>query len=648
MQDITTKHQTTAVSIVRSRLSRAEYSRLWRALRKVTPSLAALITWIVCLPAAFELGALPPGDPFELRVAMIPVVLGVAGVIAVGAISRRLPADLASGIGAGLVGGWIAFTLRVALHGTSYGFNGLTIDAARLAGMANAYSRTWHLTDGIVRSVPSDYPPLFPWLVGRASALTRIPAWRLLGPAEIITLSFVVVAGYLLWRHLVPGPIALALALPVLLCFSEPAKAYEILALAIFIPWAIATFGDPPGGRMHWLPAGIIGGLSILLYFTFITFGALGILGMAVLAWRASPDRGRYLRHIALTVVVGAVVASWYLIPFVGWGLTHGHSLVGDQYQGNGLQNSPLIFLSATPLGALELIGVLGLAWYRGRAWWGKPLLLLTASTYAYWLVGLAAFVAVYHKLQTIYTPRLIGPLLAAAGVLTLARVAPAAARQVTSRVAPAGLPTLALCLLITFTGITVWQGWMPGGPGKVGRLVQPSVSTAVNSTSRAFTTPLPDGSYPAAAPPSVRDEWFPTAPIRKDVASVLGPRAKPVTLSSSEDLFAFVPWPGYIAVHAGSAGTDTNWPARYAALAKLSRVTDPAAFSTASAHTAFGPIDVFVLRVTGPGHWTWMPAATTKPAVSFTPAQFAASNFAVSTLPGNYVVAVRRPAPRG
>ena len=102
--------------------------------------------------------------------------------------------------------------------------------------------------------MPSNYPPLFPWLVGRTSALISVPAWKLLGPAEAITVSFAVIAGYMLWRRLLPGPIALALTLPVLLCFSLASKSYEILALEIFVPWAIATFGDPPRGRLHWLP----------------------------------------------------------------------------------------------------------------------------------------------------------------------------------------------------------------------------------------------------------------------------------------------------------------------------------------------------------------------------------------------------------
>ena len=159
----------------------------------------------------------------------------------------------------------------------------------------------------------------------------------------------------------------------------------------------MATFGDPPRGRLHWLPAGLIGGLSILLYWAFIVFGALGVLALAVLTWRASPDRARYVRHVALTVVVALVVASWYLIPYLGWGLLHGSSQVEYQYQGGGIQDSPLLFLSPTPLGVLELIGVIGLVWWRGRVWWGKPLLLLTGGIYAYWLLGLASFVLANH-----------------------------------------------------------------------------------------------------------------------------------------------------------------------------------------------------------------------------------------------------------
>jgi hypothetical protein len=619
-------------------------------LLSVSPSLAALIIWIVCLPVAFGLASLGPANPFLLRVAMVPVVVAIGGVIVVGIASRRLPADLASGIGAGLFGGWVAFTLRVALHGTPFGFDGLAGDAGRMADMANRYASTWRSSDGIVSTVPSHYPPLFPWLVGRTSALINVPAWKLLGPAEAITLSFVVVAGYILWRKVLPGPLALAVTLPVLLCFSLPEKAYEILALAVFVPWAIATFGDPPRGRLHWLPAGLIGGLSIVLSWAFIIYGALGIVALAVLTWRASQDRARYVRHVVLTVIVSLVVASWYLVPYLGWGFLHGSKQVDDLFQGGGIQDSPLLFLTPSLLGVLELIGVIGLLWYRGRVSWGMPLLLLTVGAYAYWLLGLASFSLTGHTLLLQDTPRLIGPMLAAAGVLTIVHTAPIVARRFSVRSVPAGLPALALCLLVVWTAITAWQGWMPGGPTPGGGLYQPAVSTAWNESTAAFATPLPDGSYvPVAAERGIHDAWFPTDPVKNDVTSVLGASATPVTLSTAEELFTYVNWPGYIGVSMGAAGTNTDWPARYAALQKLSRITDPAAFTAASARTAFGPVDVFILQRSSPTRWTWQPIDAPYPVLTFTPAQFSPHAFTVFTnLPGNLVVAVRQPQGNG
>jgi len=123
------------------------------------------------------------------------------------------------------------------------------------------------------------------------------------------------------------------------------------------------------------------------------------------------------------------------------------------------------------------------------------------------------------------------------------------------------------------------------------------------------------------------------------------GPAASPVTLSPEESLFAYVRWPGYLAVSDTSAGATTQWFSRYAALARLARVTDPAAFAARSAHTAFGPIDVFILHDAG-SRWTWTSRGTLpERPVSFTPAQFSPAHFAVFTnLPDHVVVAVRRP----
>jgi len=607
----------------------------------VNPSLAALVVWLLCLPVAFgAVRLLRPGNPFDLRTAMIPVAVGAAVLAVTAVVTRRVQAEVVSGLAAGLFAGWVAFTMQVALHGTPFGFGGLGGDAGRMAAMANRYTTTWRSSDGIVPTVPSHYPPLFPWLVGHTAALVHTPAWQLLGFAEAIAMSAAVVAGFALWQRLVAGPVALPLSLMAPLCFALPHKGYEVLALAVFTPWALATFWQPPRGRLHWLPAGLIGGLSVALYWAFIAYGALGIAALAVLTWRASPDRGRYLRHIVLTLAVTAAVSAWYLVPYAGWALTHGVQEM-DMYLGGGISASPLPFLAATPLAALELAGLAGMVWYLRRTWWAAPMLLLTASAYAYRFFYLTLFILAGHTGSMQDTLRLIEPLLAMAGVLTVVQAVPGLVRRLsTAKTLPSGLPILGLSLVIAWTAVTLWQGWMPGQLAGNG-----PASSSSSATLGAFKFPLPDGRYPRFDPPSTRISWFPVDPIEADVSSVDGPAASPVTLSPSELLFAYVRWPGYLAVADTSAGATTQWFSRYAALARLARVTDPAAFAERSAHTAFGPIDVFILNDAG-SRWNWAARGSVpeKP-VSFRPAQFSPANFVVFTnLPGHIVVAVRRP----
>ena len=92
---------------------------------------------------------------------------------------------------------------------------------------------------------------------------------------------------------------------------------------------------------------------------------------------------------------------------------------------GGGISASPLPFLAMTPLGILELIGLVGMVWWRGRVEWGKPLLLMTGSAYTYWLICLAGFTVSGHTALLQDTPRMIEPLLATSGFLTIVQVSP-------------------------------------------------------------------------------------------------------------------------------------------------------------------------------------------------------------------------------
>ncbi|MFC5744296.1 arabinofuranosyltransferase [Actinomadura rugatobispora] len=608
--------------------------RAVRAFRR--PEVAAVVSWAVLLPVAMSLPSWARADPFTPRGTILPLALMgmlAAGGLAACALTRgrwRPLRDPLAGAAAGALAAWVALMLRTMLHGTPFGFAGLAGDMGRLTALATRYSATAASADGIVADVPGEYPPLYPWLIGRTAALADVPAWRLLGEAEVLTVSAAVLVSFLLWRRLVGAPVALAVAAAGLAVFADPRKAYEVIALFVFVPWVLAAIGTPPRGRWHWLPAGLLGGLLVLTYQGYLLWASLGLVALAALTWRAAEDRRACLLHLVKLTLVAAAVSAWYLVPYA-WTLARdGGQLVADLYRAPAIDENPFPFTAMTPPGVLEAIGLAGLLWYRRTAWWAAPLLCLVAGTYAYRVIGMVRFAVTGHTGLFYHSTRMVGLALIVAGVLTIVRAGPGLARRLAGRpAAPAGFAATALAVLIAWTGAVYWQAWKPD-PGA-------ARTSPGGYAARAHTEPLPDGRRPRYAPARPEVPWFPVTPIRNAVASVLGPGAAPRTLSYDERLFSYLPWPGYTTADRTSASSLVRWDERRAALARLAAVTDPAAFSRAAARTAFGRIDLFVLRTEG-GSWTWGD-------IRFAPRQFDPAAFAVIPgLPENTVVAIRRP----
>jgi hypothetical protein len=544
---------------------------------------------------------------------------------------------------AGAFAGWVVLTMHTGLHGTPFGFGGVVGDAGRLAAQAERYTTTVHSADGIVASVPAGFPPLFPWLVGRASAIAGVSAWQMLGVAEALAMSLAILAGFLLWRRLLADGVALAATVATFAVFMEPSRPYQVIALVVVIPWALAAFANPPRGRLGWLAAGIFGGVQILLYPPYLIASGLGILALIVLVARSAPDRARYLKHVTGVAAVSLLVSCWYFIPLLATAAAHGAHAFAFPYADfvpKGASPFPFVSL-ATPLDALTAIGVLGLLWYRRRAWWGPPLILLTLSVYLFRFGAEAIFGHTGDMWVLASTTVLATAALTTAGILAVAQGVPELLRRV-SAAEPSGLRTLALAVVAVWAATSAWYYWMPGAPTVSSPVFNPALTTSYNEASAAFRQPLPDGRYSRYAPATGRFRWFPVDPIVDDVHSVRGAAARPVTLSTSEQLFATEPWRGFIAVDPGAAAGTSRWSARFEALQKVARIGGAGAFARASAHTAFGPIDVFVLRASGPT-WDWT-AGDHRGTVRFKPAQFGSETFVVfRNLPSRIVVAVRR-----
>ncbi|MFJ8580597.1 arabinofuranosyltransferase [Micromonospora sp. NPDC093277] len=622
---------------------RAWTGPVWRVLSSA--SLWAVLAWVVGYPVGAVVVKLIDANPFNARAAVLPAAFGVVGGAVVLALALWRSSKLVVGLAAGGYAAWVGTTLIASYNGSPFGDSGLRGDSARLAAMATKFTVHSTPVDGIVSSVPSEYPPLFPYLISRAALYLDQPAWSLMGYAEATTLSLAVLVGFLLWRGVVPAPVALALAVLPTWVFTQPRKSYEIITLAIFVPWVLRSFTDrsPRDGGLRFWSAGLIGGLILQVYQGYLMFALVGLIGLVGLVLWRSRNRLRYLAHLLGVGVVAFLVASWYLVPYLRATLEIGGDRVNDYFVSPSIAEDPLgawFLLNplASPLYLLQLLGLVGLVWYARKTWWALPMLLLMVGAYVYRWVFVLVFIKNGHTLYLHYTTRLIGLLLVAGAVLSAAELIPVLAGRLRVAGSTRRLEVVLVSLLMVTAAVAGIGTWMPNPPGL--KTVRRPADADLNYNLAVYThaEPMPDGSkvrYPAPSPVTVN--WFPAEPVRKLVADTLGENARPVTLSYDERMFSYQPWPGYIAVERLASGTWTHWDERYAELVRLTTITDPEEFAAATANTRFGGIDVFVLRRRPMG---WMFGE-----VKFSSKQFDLKYWKVDdTLANGTVVVVRKP----
>jgi hypothetical protein len=586
----------------------------------------AVLAWLIATPVAFVLPSVVGRDPFSVGASTMPLLAAFVLVVAVFAVAARWSGQIVAGAAAGLGAAWFVFMLRSALHGTPFGFGGLTGDMGRMSATVTHYTTTIASSDTLDPSLPSEYPPFYAWLTGRAAVLLDEPAWRLLGDVEVLFISASVLAAFLLWRRHVNPWVALAIAGLSQVTWSDPRKAFEVLTLAIFVPWVLEVFARPPRARMHWLPAGLLGGLIAMTYQAWMVYAVFGIVALMVLAWRSEPSRWAYLGRIALVVVVAFVVSSWYVVPFVWATFTEGGQQISDLYPSATLNTGLFPFLDVTPVGMLQLVGLVGLVTLWRSTWWARPMALIVAGVYGYRLISMIRYGLTGHSGFLHYTSRLYETMFAIAGVLVVAHVVPLAARRLRFT-APRLAAAVALAVVLSWTATAYTGTWMPK---------LDSEKSGNKYAVSAHTEPLPEGGYPAYAPKEDRRTWFPVVPVRQAVEGVLGPDPRPVTLSVDDRVFSYLPWLGYIENDRTAGSSLSRWDDRYAEIQRLAATKTPRDFATESAQTAFGPIDLFVLREEADG-WAWKDQR-------FSPTQFAPEYWTVvDGLPGKVVVAIRR-----
>jgi len=607
------------------------------------PGPVAVIVWVLGVPLVLVAVRIVDLNPLTSRGALMPMAAGLLMIVVVGAAAVRMRGPIISGVVPGVAAGvaalWVELCLLSAFHGTPFGDSGLRGDSGRFTAMVTRFTETMQPVDAFVPSVPTEYPPLFPWLIARVANLLHRPGWSLVGYAQALLMSLTILVAFLLWQRIIPAWPALMVAIATPLAFGQPRKVYEIFTMAIIVPCALAALSRfrRPGG-LHWLPAGVALGVILQVYQGFVLFTAAGLAALAVLGWRVANRDGEgraFLLHLAGIAGTALVVAAWYLLPFVHALLTIGGPRVNDVYVAGEITGDPFVVnrLIQGPLAPLTIAGLLGLFVLRRRCWWATSLLCLLGGAYFYRMVYLLVFVATGHTGYLDYTGRIISLILIVSGILTVWTAGPIIAARLPRRPAE-GVGAAAAAVFGIVAMFFAWNAWTPTPIGKSDALVHPSPGEA-NLATYAHAEPLPNGKLPRFHPQDVTVPWFPTTPIQTAVEQRLGPGAKPLTVSAYEKLFAFLPWPAYVSVERASSNTFAHWDDRVAELRRLSHITDPPAFAAASGTSRFGRIDVFVLTARR-NYWAWGP-------LQFDPRAFDSAHWWVQQLPSNIVVAIRR-----
>ncbi len=601
---------------------------VWSGLR--APIIAAVlgaISWVLALRLEFN-----PISPLTAPSLRSVALLGIGLVVLVRLASGTRFDALLADVSAALVGVFCSFSVAVALHGTPWSLYGLDGDQMFRTEQITHFAATWRLDDFAYRGLPGFYPPLFPWLLGRAADLTGVEAWRTVRPFQIVMTLVIPVAAYLIWRRLVTPWLAVGVTAVVSLLLANPVKVDEWLVLLIIVPWWFDAFRDVRrAGARRW-PSwahGVIAGLLLLTYtYYFLPLALATVVGLVV-DWR----RGRPLRpalvRFGWIVGIGLAVSAVYWVPTALYFL-RGHPFYNTQFRWNtqslSVLPSPIRFTFA---GAVMVAGLVYMALRAHRDRVAESLAVLTGSVYLYFAIGFCLAVLdrpilVFHaEVLLLYGMTAAGALAAGAAASWLRKV------SVT--------PALAILLsaAVLFTATDTYLGSVTGTPAVA-----------------AHNTRLPGGGYGrySSSPHGIFEVPVGGASAQQlhDIVLKGHPRSwRPVLLSARTDILGLYPTYAFLHWAAIYSNGFAQYHDRVDFITELSREQDPATFARLARENQFDPIDAFVLAVNGERlEFTYrldnFPYAFDNHTVTFARSQFDPQEFTITETGGYFVAAYR------
>jgi galactan 5-O-arabinofuranosyltransferase len=616
--------------------------------------LAVVVAVVVSVVSLIAIGGVQwPAFPSSNQLHALTTVGQVgclAGLIAVGWVWRRggryhrLLAQLG---GLVFVSAFSVVTLGMPLGATKLYLFGISVDQQFRTEYVTRLADSPALHDMTYIGLPPFYPPGWFWIGGRAAALTGTPAWEMLKPWAITSITIAVAVALVLWWRMIRFEYALIVTTAtaaVTLAYSSP-EPYAAMITVLLPPMLVLTWsglraGERRGGWAAVVGAGIFLGWTATWYLLLLAYIAFTMSLMALLLagsrWRRSGFKAALdpLRRLALIATIAAAIGATTWLPFALRAAGSPVSNSGSAMHYLPADGAELIFpmLQFSLLGTICMLGTLWLVVRTRSSVRAGALTIGVLAVYLWSLLSMLTTLARTTLLSFRLQPTLT-VLLVAAGVFGFLEITQALAARGRDR--SWGRSVVPVAGAIGLAAAIAFSQDIPD-------VLRPDLTIAYTDTDG-------HGQRGDRRPPS--SEKFYSV-IDAAILHVTGkPRNQTVVMTADYSFLSYYPYWGFQGLTSHYANPLAQFDLRAAQIQKWSKLKTADDFIHALDTSPWPPPTVFLMRRGANGNYTLRLAEDVYPnqpnvrryTVDLRAALFDDPRFVVQTI-GPFVLAIRRP----
>ncbi len=250
----------------------------------------------------------------------------------------------------------------IMLHSTPYALNGVDGDQSFRTASITKFATTWKYVDFSYKDLPSFYPPLYYYILGRTADIFGLAPYAMSKIGLIATTFVLPFVIFGLWSPLVGTEIA-SLVPFVLLIIQNWYKPSGMLSSSIFLPWWLYFIDEISRQRLKWwklIIGGLIGSIAFQIYYFWFFVGGFGIF-LSVLyrtaTWKWTDEFTKSLLRKFSMLAITALFSAPFWLPFLlSMARTGGWKQMQTRDCGPGVFSLP--FFEISIVGLFLLVGL--------------------------------------------------------------------------------------------------------------------------------------------------------------------------------------------------------------------------------------------------------------------------------------------------